>query len=318
MSPSSAAASSSASDAGCRAPVASAVNHHPQVVAAHRRGSLAMAAPGLLGVALAPAYIAWIGLTPLDVLLFAVMYWLTLGVGLSVGFHRHFSHGAFQTSRPVRWLLAVLGSMGAQGALAYWVSVHRRHHERSDVEGDPHSPHLSGDGGGLRGLWHAHFGWSLTYGLPNTMHYCPDIVREPYLMAVSRQYRRWVVLGLALPAIVGGVVSGTWEGALGGLLWGGLVRQFASSHMTWALNSIGHRFGTRPYDTNDRSTNVAWLALPSLGEMWHNNHHAFPSSAAHGLRWWQVDLNYAFIRLLELLRLAWKVKRPAGAHPESR
>lgn len=276
-----------------------------------------MGALGVLGVLLAPLYVAWIGFTRVDAALFLLMYWLTLGVGLSVGFHRHFTHGSFKTTRPVRWLLAVLGSMGAQGPLTYWVAIHRRHHERSDAEGDPHSPNLHGPGflASLRGLWHGHYGWSLGYGMPNAARYCPDLIREPFLMAVSRDYRRWVWAGFLLPTALGFLSTRTWQGALGGLLWGGLVRLFLSSHMTWSLNSICHRFGRRPYLPNDHSTNNAWLALPTLGESWHNNHHAHPSSAAHGLRWWQVDLNYAFIWLLERAGLAHDVKRPWRAEP---
>jgi len=296
-------------------PRISLVSQNPQVVRAHRRSSLLMALPGVLGVLLAPLYVAWFGVTTLDLVLFAVMYWLTLGVGLSVGFHRHFTHGAFQTTKPVRWLMAVLGTMGGQGPVTYWVAVHRRHHEFGDVEGDPHSPHLHGQGlrNAAAGLWHAHYGWSLRYGMPNATHYCPDLVREPWLMSINRHYRAWVVAGLAIPTAVGGLVSGTWVGALGGLLWGGMLRLFLSSHMTWSLNSICHRFGSRPYDVRDESRNNPWLAVPTLGESWHNNHHAFPSSAAHGLRWWQLDLNYLFIRLLEVLGLATKVKRPRPA-----
>lgn len=289
-------------------PKVSLVSFHPEVVAAHRRGSLLMAAPGVAGVLAAPLHAWWLGVSVLDLALFGAMYWLTLGLGLAVGYHRHFTHAAFRAVKPVRWLMAVCGSMGGQGSLAYWVSVHRRHHELSDVEGDPHSPNLRG--GGWRGLWHGHFGWSLGYGVPNAAHYCPDILREPYLMAVNRSYRAWVLAGLALPAAIGGLATWSWQGALGGLVWGGLVRLFVSSNSTWALNSICHRFGARPHATRDLSGNVAWLALPTLGESWHNNHHACPSAAAHGERWWQLDLNYAFIRALELAGLATKVSRP--------
>jgi len=292
-------------------PVASLINDHERVVAAHRASSLTMAAPGVIGVLAAPLYAWYFGVTALDVALFAVMYWLTLGVGLSVGFHRHFTHGAFEAPRAVRCVLAVLGSMGAQGSPVYWAAIHRRHHEHSDEEGDPHSPRLHGGGarGTLRGLWHGHFGWSLGYGVPNALHYCPDLVREPYLAAIGRHYRKWVLAGLLLPAAIGGLVTGTWQGALGGLIWGGLARLFLSSNMTWSLNSICHRFGSRPFATRDGSCNNAWLALPTLGESWHNNHHAHPSSAAHGLRWWQVDLNYVCILLMEKLGLATRVKR---------
>jgi len=285
----------------------SRVNERPEVVAAHRRGSLLAALPALVGIVVLPFWVARFGVTALDLALFAGMYWLTLGMGLSVGYHRHFSHGSFRASARVRRWLAVLGSMGGQGPLTYWVAVHRRHHENSDAPGDPHSPHLSG--GTLSGLWHAHFGWSLVSGMPNAAHYCPDLVRDPALLAISRGYRLWMLLGLLLPALVGGLVTLHWTGAVSGLLWGGLVRLFLSSNATWSLNSICHRFGSHPHRAHDRSGNVAWLALPTLGESWHNNHHAFPTSAAHGLRWWQLDLNWLCIRALAAVGLAHDVKR---------
>lgn len=285
----------------------SLVIRHPQVVRAHRMSSLAMASLGLLGVAAAPFYVAQVGFTVVDAVLFASMYWLTLGLGLCVGFHRHFTHGAFQAGPALRVCLAVLGSMSAQGPLAYWVAVHRRHHEHSDEEGDPHSPHSGG--GGWRGLWRAHFGWALEFGAPNGTHYCPDILREPHLMAVNRRYRSCVALGFALPAALGGLATGTWTGALGGLIWGGLVRVFLTSNATWSLNSFCHRFGSRPFATHDKSRNNGWLALPTLGESWHNNHHAFPHSAAHGLGPLQLDVNYLSIAALEKLGLARNVKR---------
>lgn len=145
------------------------------------------------------------------------------------------------------------------------------------------------------------------------MHYCPDLLRDPDVMRVSRTYRYWVALGILLPGLIGGLVTWSWVGALGGLLWGGLVRLFVSLQMTGVLNSVGHRFGSRPYDTGDLSTNNGWWAIPLMGELWHNNHHAYPSSAAHGFHWWQLDLNYLFIRALELVGLATDVKRPPQA-----
>jgi stearoyl-CoA desaturase (delta-9 desaturase) len=283
---------------------------HRRVVASHRRSSLALGLGGLAGALAAALSIPLIGVTRADLVALAVTYWLTLGLGLSVGFHRHFTHGAFRAPRPVRWLLAVLGSMGAQGPLPYWVAIHRRHHEHADEPGDPHSPNLGRRG--WRELWHAHFAWTLDYGLPGAARYCPDVLRDPLLAAVGRQYRLWVLAGLVLPAVATGLVTGTWRGALGGFLWGGLARLFLTAHATWSLNSLCHRFGARPFATSDGSTNVAWLALPTLGESWHNNHHAHPTSAAHGLAWWQLDLNYAAIRGLSVLRLASDVKLPAA------
>jgi len=299
---------------GLARPRPTLLNRQPQLVAAHARSSLASALLGLLGAIAAPFYVWRFGFTLLDAALFLVMYWLTYGLGICVGHHRHFSHGAFRAPPRVRWLLAVLGAMGGQGPVTYWAATHRRHHALSDAEGDPHSPnrHGAGIGGVLRGLWHGHFGWALDYGMPNAAFYCPDIVREPYLTAVSRRYRTWVALGLLLPSLLGLLLTGSVHGALAGLLWGGLVRLFVSSNSTWSLNSICHRFGSRPFPATDRSANVGWLALPTLGESWHNNHHAFPRSARHGLRWWQLDVNYLSIRLLESLGLVHDVHRAPG------
>jgi stearoyl-CoA desaturase (delta-9 desaturase) len=292
-------------------PTPTLLNRQPKLVEEHGRSTLVSALLGVLGVVAAPFYVAHFGFSLLDAALFIGMYWPTYGLGICVGHHRHFSHGAFKASRRVRWVLAVLGAMGGQGPVTYWAATHRRHHAHSDVKDDPHTPNLHGDGigGAVRGLWHGHFGWAFDYGLPNASHYCPDIVREPSLTSISRRYPMWVAFGLVLPTLVGWLVMGTLQGALAGLLWGGLVRLFVSSHSTWSLNSICHYFGSRPYPAPDRSTNVAWLALPTLGESWHNNHHAFPSSAVHGLRWWQLDVNYLSICMLERLGLVHDVKR---------
>jgi len=265
-----------------------------------------------LGVIVAPIYIWLVGFTIVDLILFLTMYWLTMGVGVWVGMHRHFSHRSFETFLPIRCCLGILGAMAGQGPLTFWVAMHRRHHEKSDVEGDPHSPNLPVASGWFPRLWHAHMGWfwSFPAGIPDVAHYCPDITREPRLMAVSRNYRKYVLAGLIIPTLIGGLATWSWQGAIGGLLWGGLIRMFVASHMIWAINSICHVFGTRPYPDGDKSTNNIVLAIPSLGESWHNNHHAYPTAAAHGFRWWQVDLNYALIWVLEKLKLAWNVKRP--------
>jgi stearoyl-CoA desaturase (delta-9 desaturase) len=284
------------------------------ILAVHRRRALVVIVSQTLGVVVAPLYIYFIGFTLIDLILFLTMYWLTMGVGVWVGMHRHFSHRSFETFLPIRCVLAILGAMAGLGPLTFWVAMHRRHHERSDIEGDPHSPNLHGRGcaNRLRGLWHAHMGWfwSFKCGIPDVGHYCPDITRVRALMAVSRNYRKCVLAGLIIPAAIGGIVTLSWQGALGGFLWGGLVRMFLSSHMIWAVNSVCHVFGTRPYPDKDFSRNNFILAIPSLGEAWHNNHHAYPASAAHGFHWWQVDLCYAFIWILKKTRLAWNVKQP--------
>jgi stearoyl-CoA desaturase (delta-9 desaturase) len=246
-------------------------------------------------------------------MLFLVMYLLTM-IGGSVGFHRLLSHRSFQTSAPVRAALIILGSMTAQGTPLYWASNHRRHHQFSDQPGDPHSPYLKDDKplGLLRGLWHSHTGWSFDHAITNTHAYCKDLLADPILVRLNRLYFVWVFIGLLLPALIGGVVSFTWKGALTGFLWGGLVRVCLTYHSTCSINSIAHTFGGRPFDTREQSRNNFWLALPTVGEAWHNNHHAFVNSPFFGLKWWQIDIGGLFVTALEKLRLAWQVKRPTA------
>ena len=247
-----------------------------------------------------------------DLAIFAGMY-LATAFAVTVGYHRLFTHRAFDAPRPVRYTLAVLGSMAVQGPILDWVADHRKHHAFTDEDGDPHSPHGHGGGltGALRGLWYAHMGWLFeTQGTATKRRYARDLLEDPGIRAISRAFPLLVLAGLLIPAALGFVLTGTVAGALTGLLWGGLVRIFLVHHVTWSINSVCHFFGTRRYETDDMSTNVFWLALPSLGESWHHNHHAFPTSARHGLRWWEFDLSYVFIRCLAALGLAWDVKVP--------
>jgi stearoyl-CoA desaturase (delta-9 desaturase) len=265
----------------------------------------------LAGTAAALLLWAWHGVSRLDVTLFVVMYFATM-LGGTVGFHRLLSHRAFQTAAPVRAVLIVLGCLMAQGTPIYWASNHRRHHQFSDQRGDPHSPHLK-DGrplGGLRGLWHAHSGWSFDHAITNPHAYCRDLLADPVVVSVNRLYFAWVAIGLALPAAIGGLVTRSPAGAVTALLWGGLVRLCVSYHATCSINSIAHRVGGQPFDTADESRNVAWLAIPTVGEAWHNNHHAFVGSPVFGLRWWQIDLGALLIGALEALGWAWNVRRP--------
>jgi stearoyl-CoA desaturase (Delta-9 desaturase) len=243
--------------------------------------------------------------------LFLGMFLLT-GGGITVGYHRLFTHRSFETSRVVQFLLAVFGSMAVQGPLLRWVAFHRRHHQHSDSQQDPHSPHWHGRGvfGVLRGLWHAHLGWVFTPDPPNLSHYVRDLRQSAVLRTVSALFPLWVVAGLLLPTVAGGLLWGSWMGALLGFLWGGLVRIFFVHHVTWSVNSVCHLWGRQPYRGGDHSRNNFLFGLLALGEGWHNNHHAFPSSARHGLRWWQPDVSYAAIRALALFRLAWNVKVP--------
>ena len=240
----------------------------------------------------------------LGILLFT---YLLFGFGVTVGFHRLLTHRAFQTHKPLQYAFAVLGSMALQGSVLDWVADHRKHHAHTDVEGDPHSPHV-GHGSGLRGLWHAHTGWLFeTHGQADWKRYAAELYEDPGMRRINRAFPWLALASILLPAVVGWLAHGTAAGALRGLVWGGLVRAFLLHHVTWSINSICHFFGRRRFAIDDRSTNVAWLAIPSLGEAWHHNHHAFPRSAAHGLRWWEVDLSALVIRGLRRLGLAWKV-----------
>jgi stearoyl-CoA desaturase (delta-9 desaturase) len=249
---------------------------------------------------------------PADLAIAAVMYVLT-AVGVTVGFHRLLTHRSFQTSKPLEYTFAVLGSLAVQGPAISWVADHRKHHAHTDEEGDPHSPHVGHDdgvGGVLAGLWHAHSGWLMsTQGRADWKRYAPDLYEDRGMRFISRHFVALVLLSLALPALAGWIVSGTLVGALTGLLWGGLVRIFFVHHITWSVNSVCHFLGSRRFDTDDRSTNVFWLALPSLGESWHHNHHAFPRSAVHGLKRWELDPSALIITTMEKLGLARNVIR---------
>jgi stearoyl-CoA desaturase (delta-9 desaturase) len=247
-----------------------------------------------------------------DLAIMVALYVLT-GFGITVGFHRLFTHRAFETTKGVRATLAILGSMAVEGPVINWVADHRKHHAYTDEQGDPHSPHLSrlpGLLGGLSGLWHAHVGWLFTEeGRADRRRFAPDLLRDGTLRAIDRLFHLWVVLGLAIPFALGWLLGGTLGAALTALLWGGLVRIFLLHHMTFAINSLCHFLGRRRFRTDDESRNVAWLAPLTFGEAWHHNHHAFPTSAFHGLRRWEIDPGGWVIRLLERLGLAWNVRR---------
>ncbi len=280
----------------------------------HVANILAMTVPcALVGFA---AWRAWGGaLHWSDLLVLAVVYLLT-GLGVTVGFHRLFTHRSFKTGRPLRFLLAVLGSAAIEGPLIEWVSNHRKHHQFSDRQGDPHSPHEHGPGvrGALRGLVHAHFGWILNGdALASPERYARDLLADPVARFVDRTFILWLLAGLALPFGLGLLVTGTLGGGLTALLWGGAVRIFLLHHATFSINSLCHFFGRRPFDTGDESRNLAWLALPTFGEAWHNNHHAFPTSARHGRGRWQLDPSWWVINGLARSGLAWDVVGASSA-----
>jgi stearoyl-CoA desaturase (delta-9 desaturase) len=250
-------------------------------------------------------YVGWS-----DVVIFGVMY-LSTALGITIGYHRMLTHRAFDAPKPVRYTLAVLGSMAVQGSVIDWVADHRKHHAFTDEEGDPHSPHGHGGGlkGALHGLWHAHMGWLwVTQGAAEKRKYARDLLQDRGIRKISRNFPWLVLAGLAIPAVLGFVLTGfSPMGALTAFVWGGLVRIFLVHHITWSINSICHFFGRRRFDIEDQSTNVFWLALPSLGESWHHNHHAFPTSARHGLRWWEIDVSGLIIHGLQKVGLAYDV-----------
>ena len=235
--------------------------------------------------------------------------YLASAFGITIGFHRLLTHRAFETYRPLKYAFAVMGSMAVQGPVIHWVADHRKHHAHTDEEGDPHSPHV-GHGSGLKGLWYAHVGWLWEEnGIADAKKYAPDLLEDRGMRFISRHFLWWVGLGLLIPFALGFAIGGTLTAALLALFWGGLVRVFFVHHITWSINSVCHFFGQRRFETDDRSTNVAWLALPSLGEAWHHNHHAFPRAAVQGLKWWEVDLSGLVIRALKSVQLAWNVVR---------
>ena len=279
-----------------------------------RRVNIAAVVVPFLAVALAVPLLwgDWIG--PSDVIVFAIMYALS-GFGVTVGFHRMLTHRAFATHPATRYVFAILGSLSVQGPVIDWVADHRKHHAHTDEEGDPHSPHVghgSGVRGALRGLWHAHAGWLWrTHGQARAHQYARELIEDRGMRRINRRFPLLVLASLALPTLMGLVLTGTLHGALTALVWGGFARIFLQHHITWSVNSVCHFFGRRRFAVDDHSTNVFWLALPSLGESWHHNHHAFPRSAAHGLRWWELDPSAALIVLMRRVGLAWDVVRIA-------
>jgi stearoyl-CoA desaturase (delta-9 desaturase) len=256
-----------------------------------------------------------------DLLVLAVSY-VVIGTGVTVGFHRLLTHGSFKTSRLLRAAFAALGSAAAEGPVIDWVATHRKHHQFSDVEGDPHSPHVghgAGWVGALRGLTHAHIGWVFSdMEVADERRYAKDLLADPLIRFVDRTFVLWVIAGLVLPFALGVALTGSVAGGLTALLWGGAARIFLLHHATFSINSLCHFFGRRDYETADESRNLAWLAIATWGEAWHNNHHAFPSSYRHGLRRWQIDPSAGVIRVLEILGLAWDVVRIGDARLQGR
>jgi stearoyl-CoA desaturase (delta-9 desaturase) len=218
------------------------------------------------------------------------------GLGVTVGYHRMLTHRSFRPHPVVKFIFLVLGSMAVEGPALEWAATHIKHHAHSDREGDPHSP--------VEGFWHAHMGWMFNRSFADPNVYCRNLVKDPIVVFVSRTFILWVILSLAIPFAIGG-----WTG----LLWGGLVRIFFTHHITWSVNSVCHTFGKREFETRDQSRNEWIVGLLGLGEGWHNNHHAFPRSAFHGLHWWQFDLSGYVIWTLERIGLVRDVYRVTPA-----
>jgi stearoyl-CoA desaturase (Delta-9 desaturase) len=251
------------------------------------------------------------GLTVVDGALAAAFYLVTL-TGITVGYHRHFTHRSFKATRPVGITLAALGSMALQGPVISWVADHRRHHAFTDKEGDPHSPWLFGTtpAAVARGFCHAHFGWMLRPNRTNPARFAPDLLADPDIARINRQFPFWTAVSLVAPALLGGLLSWSWWGAATAFFWAGLVRIGVQHHVTWSVNSICHMVGDRPWTDKDRSTNFWPLAIVSLGESWHNLHHADPTCARHGVGRGQIDISARIIAILERLGWAYDIRWP--------
>jgi stearoyl-CoA desaturase (delta-9 desaturase) len=289
----------------------------PKPLISHRRGTGEMLVlktfllvPFLALLVAVPLVWGW-GMTWVDLALAAAFYvFATLGV--TVGYHRYFTHGAFKASRPLRVALAIAGSMAVQGSVIFWVASHRRHHAFADREGDPHSPWLFGTSASalLRGFWHAHMGWMFSREVTNADRFAPDLVADGDLRVVNRYFWLWITLSLALPALLGGLLTWSWWGAVTAFFWAGLVRIAFLHHVSWSVNSVCHLIGERPFASRDKAANFWPLAVLSMGESWHNSHHADPTCARHGVLRGQVDISARVIRFFEQLGWATEVRWP--------
>ena len=270
-----------------------------------------------VAVAVPLAWGGWLGWT--DLAIMVTMYWLT-GHGITVGFHRLFTHKSYKPNRAVKVFWAIAGSMAIQGPVIRWVADHRKHHKFSDRDGDPHSPWRYGNDlkALAKGLWHAHMGWLFNPEQTPQRKYAPDLMKDQDLVRISRQFPVWVAVSLALPLVLGGLLTWSWQGALTGFFWGSLVRVSLLHHVTWSINSICHAVGDRPFVSRDKSANVWWLAIPSMGESWHNLHHADPTCARHGVLRGQLDTSARVIWAMEKLGWVSDVRWPVKERVESK
>ncbi len=250
--------------------------------------------------------------TMVDFMAFLIMY-LIAGLGMTVGYHRHFTHKAFKASKWVRRLFIITGSFCAQGTVISWVTMHRCHHKYSDQHDDPHSPYFkkSKKLTGVKKFWHSHIGWTFDYVVPNPIYYARDLLRDPDVIRFSQYYYYWVLLGILLPGVVCGLICQSFLAGFTAVLWGGLIRLVVGANSLMAIASLTHMVGKKEFKTSDESRNIWWLSIFTFGESWHNNHHAFPASAKLGFEWWQLDLGGFVICLLEKLGLIWDVKQPS-------
>jgi stearoyl-CoA desaturase (Delta-9 desaturase) len=265
----------------------------------------------ILGIVFAILLIFRNGIGRVEIASLCLMYLLTMG-GMTIGLHRYFAHRCFEAGPQMRLVLAILGSMAAQGPLLSWVTIHRKHHAFSDRPGDPHSPHIYGNKllGMLNGLWHAHIGWMFTENAAD-WSFSRDLMVDRRLFWVHRTYLYWVTIGFVLPALIAGQLTRSWSSAALGFLWGGLVRCFVVNQASWCVGSVCHYFGSKRFETRDHSANNYIVALLTFGEGLQNNHHAFPSAARHGIAWWEPDFSGTVIGLLSRMGLVWNTHHPS-------
>jgi len=261
-------------------------------------------------VAVPIAWGGWLGW--LDIAIAVVMYAIS-GHGVTVGFHRYFTHRSFKANRAVKNALAISGSLAVEGPVIRWVADHRRHHKYSDKEGDPHSPWRYGETvpALMKGIFYAHMGWMFDVEQTDQRKYAPDLLKDPDLRRISKAFPSLVAVSLLLPPLLGGLISWSWQGALTAFFWGTIIRIGLLHHVTWSINSICHAIGERPFESRDKSGNVWWLAFLSMGESWHNLHHADPTCARHGVLKGQIDSTARVIWALEKLGWAWDVRWPS-------
>ena len=267
----------------------------------------------LLAVLVAVPFAWGWGLGWTDVIL-AASFYIVSGLGITVGFHRYFTHGSFRARRGLKIGLALAGQLALQGPVIDWVADHRRHHAFSDREGDPHSPWLYGTSAAAlaKGFWHAHMGWIFERDMTNKQRFTPDLLADRDIARINASFAACTAVSLLLPALLGGLISGTWAGALTAFFWAGLVRIALLHHVTWSVNSICHMLGERPFAARDKSANFWPLALISLGESWHNLHHADPTCARHGVLRGQLDISARVIWIFERFGWAYKVRWPSA------